>query len=64
MHIRFACTYISECFLGYVPHDGVPKMEPSTVILPVTVIVISLNGGGVAFALFCLLFNLIYRKKK
>ena len=51
-------------FLGHIPHDGVPKSEPSTVSLPVTVTVILLNGGGIPFALFCLAFNIIYRKKK
>ena len=51
-------------YIGHIPHDGVPQSEPSTVILPVAVTVILLNVGGLAFALFCLVFNIIYRNKK
>ena len=50
--------------IGHIPHDGVPMKAPSTVILPVALTVILLNVGGIAFALICLIFNIVYRNKK
>ena len=49
---------------GLTPDDGVSKPEQTTVILPVAGIIILLNIGGLAFALVCLIFNVIYRNKK
>ena len=49
---------------GLTPDDGVPKPEITTIILPVAGIIILLNIGGLAFALVCLIFNVLYRNKK
>lgn len=50
--------------IGYTPYDGVPREEIVTLALPVTVILSILNICGIAYAVICLLFNVIFRKKR
>ena len=46
------------------PHDGLPDNETATVIVPVAVVLILFDVGGLAFAAVCLVFNLVNRNKK
>ena len=50
--------------LGYTPIDGVPKIGIASISLAVMATFILLHICGVVFALFCLLFNIINRKKR
>ena len=50
--------------LGYTPIDGVPKIGITSINLAVTTTFIPLHICGVVFALFCLAFNIINRKKR
>ena len=49
---------------GLIPHDGVPRQELVTIALPVTIILSFLNIFGIMCAMICLLFNIIFRKKR
>ena len=40
------------------------KTDKATVILPVAVILILFNIGGLVFSVACLVFNLVYRNRK
>ena len=55
---------ISCLHAGLVPYDGTPREEIVTIALPVTVICSALNICGIICAVICLLFNIIFRKKK
>ena len=50
--------------VGLSPRDGTPDTDISTVLVPVAVILIIFDIGGLAFALICLVFNLYHRDKK
>ena len=50
--------------LGYTPIDGVPKIGIASISLVVMATFILLHICGVVFALFCLAFNIINRKKR
>lgn len=50
--------------LGYTPIDGVPKIGIASISLAVTATFIVLHICGIVFALFCLAFNIINRKKR
>ncbi len=73
-HNRFiglvhSCIIILICPLfvftdGLVPYDGIPVEELTTVALPVTVMYILLASMGIVFAVLCLTFNFIFRKRK
>ena len=47
-----------------VPYDGIPRIEITTVRVPVTSTFIVLSTGGLVFCLICIGFNFIFRKKK
>jgi gamma-aminobutyric acid type B receptor len=49
---------------GLVPYDGIPTKEFVAIAIPVTVIFVFLASAGIIFAIVCLIFNFIYRKKK
>ena len=50
--------------IDLTPHDGVAMNDTATVILPVAVILILFEIAGLAFAVVCLMFNIVYRNKK
>jgi hypothetical protein len=64
-HEQYKSGY-SNCILnlGHVPHDGLPESDIATVYVPVAVIFILLDVCGLAFALVCLVFNVLFRDKK
>ena len=47
-----------------IPNDGVPIEEVVTVSLALTVVYMILAVAGIVFAIICLIFTLIFRKKK
>ena len=47
-----------------IPYDGVPLEEEVSVALPLTVTFAILAAAGIVFAVACLVFNCIFRKKK
>lgn len=55
---------ISCLHAGLIPYDGTPREEIVTIALPVTIICSALNICGIICAVICLLFNIIFRKKK
>ena len=56
--------HVSIWHTGQTPYDGLPKKEIATIIVPVTVIFVLLDGCGILFALICLAFNILFRRKK
>lgn len=53
------------CFLlDGVPFDGIPKEELQVLHVSVTITFVVLSTAGIAFAIFCIVFNYIFRKKK
>lgn len=46
-----------------VPNDGIPIQQVVTVSEPLTGVYMTLALGGLVYAVVCLLFNLIYRKR-
>lgn len=50
--------------VAFSPRDGIPDNETSTILKPVTVILIVFDIGGLTFAVVCLGFNLVYRNKR
>ena len=51
-------------FSGYVPIDGIPRIEIATISVPVAVIFIFIEVCGLVFTIVCILFNFIFRNKK
>ena len=49
---------------GGIPWDGLPIIEINSPLLPLLVICYIYSSLGIFFALFCLIFNIIFRKKK
>ena len=49
---------------GLIPYDGVPAKEYVTIAVPVTAIFIFLALVGIVFAIVCLVFNFMFRKKR
>ena len=47
-----------------VPYDGVPMEVVDNVSIPLMVIVILLSATGVVFASVCMIFNIMFRKKR
>ena len=47
-----------------IPYDGVPTEKEVSVDLSLTVIFSILATAGIVFAVACLVFNFIFRKKK
>ena len=47
-----------------VPIDGIPIEEVVTVSLGLTVVYVILAAAGIVFAVVCLSFTLIFRKKR
>ena len=50
--------------VGLTPKDGLPESEIAVVHAPITVIFTLMNVLGLAFAITCLVFNIVYREKK
>ena len=48
----------------HVPYDGTPRTKITTIALPVTIVLTFLNIFGIFFAMICLFFNIIYRKRR
>ena len=61
--VRVKLDLTDYILLGYSPVDGLPRREIAILNLPVAVIFILLNICGVAFALVCLVFNMVYKDK-
>jgi len=55
-------VYIS--LTGGIPPDGIPLSVITTVSLPLTVTYNFLAAAGLTFALMCLGFNIVFRKRK
>lgn len=58
--------FSSHCIfnLGRVPHDGLPDSDIATIFVSVAVMFTLLDVCGLAFALVCLVFNVLFRDKK
>ena len=50
--------------LGGLPFDGVPIEELVSVHISVTSVFVVLSTAGIAFAIFCTIFNITFRQKK
>ena len=50
--------------IGHIPYDGEPREEFVTIMAPVVSIFLILNIGGIVYAMICLMFNVIYHKKR
>lgn len=50
--------------VGYIPYDGTARTKMTTIALPVTITLSIINAIGIIFAVICLLFNIIYRKRR
>ena len=55
---------VSSFFIDGVPYDGVPVDATATIHIAMTVVYFILMTAGIAFAVFCLFFNLCFRDKK
>jgi len=49
---------------GVIPYDGVPLEQEVTAAISVTVIFSILATAGIVFAVACLVFNCIFRRRK
>ena len=49
---------------GDIPWDGVPIIKINSPLLPLLVICYIYSSLGIVFALVCLIFNIVFRKKK
>ena len=49
---------------GGVPYDGIPTKDISTVSVALVAVIYVCAAAGVIFAVVCLVFNFIFRKKK
>ena len=47
-----------------IPYDGVPINQIVSIHVAVSVIFFVLATVGIAFAVFCIIFNFIFRNKK
>lgn len=47
-----------------IPTDGIPALRIVTVAIPLSVVYITLAAAGFFFAVACLVFTFIFRKKK
>ena len=56
---KYICT-----FPDGDPNDGIPIEEVVTVSLGLTVVYMFLATAGIVFAVACLLFTIIFRKKR
>lgn len=59
-----AVCCVHYMYIGLIPQDGLPVPVIATVSTPVTVMFTLLNVFGIAFALTCLAFNIVFREKK
>ena len=57
-------SVINELCIGGVPLDGSPKTVIRTFNIGLVVVFDTLATLGIAFAVLCLLFNFIFRKRK
>ena len=57
-------TLVIHKILGLTPVDGVPIAAITSINLPVQIVLTFLELGGIAFAIICFVFNIVYRKKK
>lgn len=59
------CFFHSHYHLDdLVPYDGVPDDEIVTVHIALTVVIVLLATAGVVFAIVCICFNFIFRKRR
>ena len=47
-----------------IPYDGVPRQEVVSIHPSLTAIVALLVAAGLTFSVVCILFNMIFRKRK
>ena len=47
-----------------IPLDGTPLRELRSIMLPLIVVVDTLATLGIAFAVCCLIFNIVFREQK
>lgn len=59
--LRFNNYYV---FAGFIPYDGSPREELVTIFVPITVAFSFLNICGIACAIVCLLFNIVFQNRK
>lgn len=69
MHTHVSYTvvyYVIEygCRTDGVPYDGVPRKELVTIHPALTAVVSLLVAVGLVLSIVCLLFNIMFRKKK
>ena len=57
---------LCDCYLpsDLVPYDGVPNEEVVSVEAGLAAAFIVLATAGIIFAVVCIIFNAVYRKKK
>ena len=58
-----ANIFIANLHTAGVPYDGVPNNRLVTIEFPLAVFYIILGALGIVFAVSCLCFNFIFRKK-
>ena len=61
MHSR--CSRLL-CIIGHTPIDGIPGTDIASISVAIAAFFTLLHTAGVVFALFCLAFNIINRKKR
>ena len=69
VHVRMYNTIDDHvCYLLFssegIPSDGIHGMEIVSVAIPLTVAYSTVSAFGLCFAVCCLVFNFVYRKKK
>ena len=47
-----------------IPNDGIPIEEVVTVAVPLTVVYVILAVAGLVFTAVCMIFTVVFRKKK
>ena len=49
---------------GLIPYDGMPVVQIDTVPIPLVVIIFLLAAAGIIFTIICLIFNIVFSKKR
>ena len=54
----------TDYYAGFIPYNGSPREELVTILVPITIEFSFLNIGGIACAITCLIFNIVFRNRK